>query len=387
MWKRLNIPDPILGRGVHMDKKLIIALAVTAIVIVAVVSAAILLIPKSEGGTVKYVTLAPKDMKAALSTGQVDAYIAWEPYVSDSVVGGVGEVMMWSGSIMPNHPCCVVAVRNAFLDGSNGAELTTRFVRAHIDATNWMLDALDHKDGANYTLLVNMAVQFTSRNSTVVEAAFEHIKYGYQMGSNFRSALEEFTNMYIETNMTTNEKLTSRGYASVSDFVAKYANGSVLDAAASVVPSDIVLNPTSPIKLGYLLGDLHQMAQVVAQNLTVGGTKSLFEKYGVNVATATGAPFANGGAEMTGFAAGSVDIGYLGAPPAILQHLNAGIGTTILAQANSEGSGLVVKAGSGMTDLKDLVNKTVATPGESSIQFLLLKIALEKEGLKLEIKT
>ena len=90
---------------------------------------------------------------------------------------------------------------------------------------------------------------------------------------------------------------------------------------------------------------------------------------------------------MTGVAADSVDIGYLGAPPAILQHLNAGIGTTSISQANSEGSGLVVKSGSGITSLKALVNKTVATPGESSIQFLLLKIALEREGLSLEIKT
>ena len=82
-----------------------------------------------------------------------------------------------------------------------------------------------------------------------------------------------------------------------------------------------------------------------------------------------------------------MDIGYLGAPPAIINHLNAGVKTMIVAQANSEGSGLVVKAGSGINSLVDLVNKTVATPGESSIQFLLLKIALEKEGLELKIKT
>lgn len=378
---------PMMEWGAIMDRKTIIAIVVVAIVVVGGVSAALLLSKRSESGVVKYVTLAPKDMKAALSTNQVDAYIAWEPYVSDSVAGEVGDVLLWSSAIMPNHPCCVVVVRNAFFESTNGVELTKRFLKAHIDATAWMLDSLDHKDSDNYTLLVNMAVQFTSRNSTVVEAAFEHIKYGYEMSSNFKSALEEFTDLYVETNMTTDAKLTSRGYTSVSDFVSRYANGSVLDAAASVAPSDTILNPSSPIHLGYLLGDLHQMAQVVAQNLTVGGTKTLFAKYGVNVADAVGAPFANGGAEMSGFAADSVDLGYLGAPPAILQHLNAGIGTTIISQANSEGSGLVVKSGSGITSLKDLANKTVATPGESSIQFLLLKIALEREGLSLEIKT
>jgi NitT/TauT family transport system substrate-binding protein len=90
---------------------------------------------------------------------------------------------------------------------------------------------------------------------------------------------------------------------------------------------------------------------------------------------------------MNAFAAGAVDIGYLGAPPAIVNHLNSGVGTTIIAQANSEGSGIVVAAGSGIVNLDGLVNKTIATPGPSSIQFLLLKIALQREGYELKIKT
>jgi ABC-type nitrate/sulfonate/bicarbonate transport system substrate-binding protein len=116
----------------------------------------------------------------------------------------------------------------------------------------------------------------------------------------------------------------------------------------------------------------------------------MFEKYGVAVIDAANSPFTNGGAEMDAFAANIVDLGYLGAPPAILKHLNGGTGTEIVAQANAEGSGLVVKTGGGITALGDLVNKTVAVPGppaESSIQFLLLKIALEKEGLELKVKT
>ena len=371
-----------------MDKKVLIVLAVAAVVVVGVVAAALVLNRGSEGGTVKYITLAPKDMKAALSTGDVDAYIAWEPYVSDSVAGEVGEVLMWSDEIMPNHPCCIVAVRNDFAIGSDGQDLTKRFVKAHVEATEWMLDALADKEGDNYTLLVNMATQFTSRNATVVEAAFEHVVFGYSMSSGFKSALEQFTEMYIDTNLTTDEKLALRGYSSVEGFVGNYVNTSYIDSLSTVTPSDTILNPSSPVKLGFLAGDLHQMAQVVAQNKAAnGGVKSMLEKYGVKVENATGAPFASGGYVMTAFAAGSVDIGYLGAPPAILQHLNNGVGTTIISQANSEGSGLVVKVGAGIDSLKDLENKTVATPGESSIQFLLLKIALEREGLDLEIKT
>jgi hypothetical protein len=251
-----------------------------------------------------------------------------------------------------------------------------------------MADALAHPTGKDYTALVNMAVQFTSRNATVVKAAFEHVKYGYEMAQAFRNALQQFTDMYIDANMTTAAKLKDRGYSSTTDFISEYVNGSYLDAASSITPSNKILNPGNPIRLGYLLGDLHQMAQVVAQNTTAFGGTSMFQKYGLLVTNAAGAPFASGGTEMSlGFAAGAVDIGYLGAPPAILNHLNSGVKAMIVAQANSEGSGLVVGVNSGIHHLDDLVNKTIATPGESSIQFLLLKIALDKRGLDLKIKT
>ncbi len=372
-----------------MDKntKTILAIVVAVIVVAAAVSAAVLLM-KKKGGAVYYVTIAPANMKATLASGDIDGYIAWEPFVSDSVVSGTGTVLEWSSQLMPNHPCCVVAVSTSFLGGANGLELTERFLKAHEEATTWMNEALADPSGTNYTLLVNMAVKFTSRSSEVVEQAFQHIKYSYQMGDDFKQSLRSFTDMYIELNMTQASMITKRSYTSTTDFLNKFVNGTPLAQAASIQPSDTILNAGNPIKMGYLLGDMHQMAQVVAQNATVGGGKSLFTKYGVAVTNATGAPYANGGAEMTvGFGTGGADIGYLGAPPTILNHLNGGIQVKIVAQANIEGSGIVVRTGSDITSLDGLVNKTIATPGESSIQFLLLKNALEERGLELKIKT
>jgi len=294
---------------------------------------------------------------------------------------------MWSEEIMPNHPCCVVAVSNAFLELEHGPELTKRFLSAHIEANIWMADAMSDVEGENYSLLLDMATEFTLRSEEVVEASFDHLKFGYEMDEGFQTALEEFTQMYIDTNMTTTERLEERGYDSVSDFVDQYVDETFLETAIDVELSETILNPDDPIRMGFLLGDIHQLAQFVAKDSRVLGGQSLFEAYGLNVETAPGAPFANGGAEMLGFAAGNVDIGYLGSPPALLQHLNAGVDTRIIAQANSEGSGIVVSAGSDIDDLAGLVNKTVAAPGESSIQFLLLKIALERAGLDLKIKT
>jgi len=42
---------------------------------------------------------------------------------------------------------------------------------------------------------------------------------------------------------------------------------------------------------------------------------------------------------------------------------------------------LIVSVDSDVHDLNDLVGETVSTPGEVSIQHLLLKIALNREGI------
>ncbi|MCJ7562678.1 MAG: ABC transporter substrate-binding protein, partial [Thermoplasmata archaeon] len=193
-----------------MDRKIIIAMAIAVIVVIGIVGATLLFSNKASG-SVYYITLAPSNMKAALASGQIDAYIAWEPYVSDSVVGGVGEILLLSEDMMPNHPCCVVAVSNDFLGSTDGTELSERFLKAHMDATDWMVDALENPEGENYTLLVSLAMDFTLRNESVVKAALDHMIYGYAMGATFTSALEEFTQMYIDTNLTTDAALEEQG--------------------------------------------------------------------------------------------------------------------------------------------------------------------------------
>jgi NitT/TauT family transport system substrate-binding protein len=133
------------------------------------------------------------------------------------------------------------------------------------------------------------------------------------------------------------------------------------------------------VRVGYLTSDLHHISHFVAQDPTVGGGQSLYQKFGLTIEDAVGAPYADGGTEMDRFAAGDVDIGLLGLPPAIIKHLNAGTATTVIAQVNEIGSSLVV--GKGVNRFSDLVGKTVATPGHSSIQFFLLLTLAEKEGV------
>jgi NitT/TauT family transport system substrate-binding protein len=121
---------------------------------------------------------------------------------------------------------------------------------------------------------------------------------------------------------------------------------------------------------------------VVAENKTVGGGKSLFETYGIKTEASSPGGYSAGPSEMDAFKAGAVDVGYLGAPPALLKHINAGVNTKIVSAVNFEGSALVVKNTTDVVEFADLNGKTIASPGLGSIQHLLLQAIAEKYGFK-----
>lgn len=379
-----------------MEKKMIYAIAIAAVVVVASAAAVYVLTRPSEPAQkhpVYFVTMGVTTMEASLSSGGIDGYIAWEPFDSSAIIDNVGTALEWSGSIMPDHPCCVVVASTDFIakdlgGGVNGSVITQRFVKAHAETTIWMNYALSHKTGQNYTLLVQLAMQFTNKSKAVVESSFEHLKYGYQMDDNYFDGITNFTDTFINTGVVSSDKLALGGYNNITDFVNRYNDQAYLDALGTVQTSATVLNPTSPVRLGFLKADIHELASFVAQNATVGGGKSMFEKYGVKVTNAsTTGGFANGPEEMSKFAAGAVDIGYLGCAPAIQSHLNAQTHTVIVAQANIEGSAIIVKAGSGIHSIDGLQNKTIAVPSTGAIQYVLLKKAVTDAGLELELKT
>jgi sulfonate transport system substrate-binding protein len=399
MSKGLNSPAPIVSLGGSpMERKFLYAIAVAAVVVVASVATVYVLTKPSKAPEQKYpvyfTAMSVTSMKGSLASGGIDGFIAWEPFGSDAIIDGVGTALEWSSEIMPHHPCCVVVASTDFLarnigGGLTGSNITLQFVKAHAETTKWMLDAVSHKDGANYTLLVNLGMEFTLKTQAVVESALDHLTYGYVMDAAFTAGITNFTETFINGDVITEDKLAAGGYSSVADFVDKYVNESFVGSLSSVQPSDTILNPSDPVRIGFLKADIHQLAEYVARNATVGGgAKSMFEKYGVLVTNAsTTGGYASGPEEMDKFAAGDVDIGYLGCAPAIQKHLNAQVHTVIVAQANSEGSAIVVKADSGITSIDGLQNMTIAVPATGSIQYVLLKAAVENAGLVLELKT
>jgi NitT/TauT family transport system substrate-binding protein len=128
------------------------------------------------------------------------------------------------------------------------------------------------------------------------------------------------------------------------------------------------------IRLGYLSNDLHHLAAWVALE------KGFFRDVGISVTIA--GVFHAGPEEMTAFASRSLDIGYLGVAPAMTGAANKAATVKVVALANTEGSAIVVRKDSRIRNLKDLIGKTVAIPGYSSVQDILLRRALEQAGIE-----
>lgn len=122
------------------------------------------------------------------------------------------------------------------------------------------------------------------------------------------------------------------------------------------------------VRLAYLQNDLHHLACWIALE------KGIFSQHGVEVEVE--GVFKAGPEEMTAFAAGSLDVGYVGQAPATMAVANKTARIVALAQVNKEGSAIVIGKNSTIVTVADLKNKSVAVPGYSQVQDFLLRKAL-----------
>lgn len=130
------------------------------------------------------------------------------------------------------------------------------------------------------------------------------------------------------------------------------------------------------VRLGYLQSDLHELACFVALE------KKYFDQEGVKIEI--GGIFRAGPEEMSAFAAGSLDVGYLGAAPVTVAVANKVAKVKIIAQANLEGSGIVVRKDSGIKSIDNLVGKVVTVPGHCNVQDCLLRMALKNANIEMK---
>ncbi len=131
-----------------------------------------------------------------------------------------------------------------------------------------------------------------------------------------------------------------------------------------------------PVRMAYLQSDIHHLPLWVALE------KGLFEKEGVEVEIE--GVFKAGPEIMSAFAAGALDMAYVGESPATTAVANKATDVVAVSQVNTEGSAIVVRKDSPMTNLRDLVGRIIAVPGHSTVQDFLLRKGLAQKDISLK---
>lgn len=127
------------------------------------------------------------------------------------------------------------------------------------------------------------------------------------------------------------------------------------------------------VTIGYLPSD-HDAALFVAD------AQGKFQENGISTRLVQ---FNNGGDLMTAMASGDVDVGYVGITP-VLSSIEKGVPVKVISAAQTEGSGIVVGKNSDISSASDLAGKKIATPGEASIQHMLLTYYLKQNGMSID---
>jgi NitT/TauT family transport system substrate-binding protein len=151
-------------------------------------------VPISE---IKLLVLKPPEMIPALGKGDIDAFIAWEPYPAKAVVDNIGKVLINSHSIWKDHPCCVVVAEDGFL--KTHPQVIKKIQDIHKHACDFI--------SSNQEEAIDIGVKYTGMDKQTIKKALENILYNGELQ---KQSVAEFVDFlkelrYIKPNISQND--------------------------------------------------------------------------------------------------------------------------------------------------------------------------------------
>jgi NitT/TauT family transport system substrate-binding protein len=134
---------------------------------------------------IKLLVLKPPEMIPALDKGDIDAFIAWEPYPAKAVMGNTGKILIKSHAIWPDHPCCVAVSSDAFI--KTHLEVINKFQDVHKRACDFISN--------NQEEAIDIGMKYTGMDKQTVRKALAAILYN---GDLKREKLSEFIDFLKE---------------------------------------------------------------------------------------------------------------------------------------------------------------------------------------------
>ena len=337
-------------------------------------------------------------MPQLLSTGELDAVIAWQPKPALLETEGVGKVITYSGDLPPegmwkNHPCCVMVVSDDALENKNYA--VREFVKLIVLATNEM--------EKNKTLAIEASAYWLGVKKEVEEKSIPNIKF-----SSDPKLIENGVLDFVEVmrkqgalsgRLNTTEK--EKAVNTLFDF-------EIYNEVVNEIENNISVNPPSQVptlRIAHLPSDHHAALSVAATYpelfknkyglyLKEIEPKKKYELYeqGRKIADIELILVSEGGAKiMTLMAQNQIDVGFNGVPPAVFS-IDKGTKGKIVCALNSEGSAVVVRKDIPVNNWDEFITwikeqhkegkvVKIGHPLPVSIQYVMIKSALGSENI------
>ena len=137
------------------------------------------------------ITIKPPEMISVLDTGQIDAFIAWEPYPSLAITKNKGTVLTYSRDIWPDHPCCVLAVDSVFF--KNNPAKAEALQKAHLTSLAYIKN--------NPEDALRIGIQYTAMDKDTVGIALRNIDFAHQITTTHALEYIQFLNKLGYTNI------------------------------------------------------------------------------------------------------------------------------------------------------------------------------------------
>ena len=141
---------------------------------------------------IQIIVIKPPEMISALRMGQINAFVAWEPYPAKAISSDLGAILAASRDIWKDHPCCVLAADSIFLE--HNRDKAASMVRAHVNAIEFIR--------RNPKEARAIAIKYTGMDERTIKLAMDNVNYTHVLSIDEIKQYAEFlTSMkYVNIN-------------------------------------------------------------------------------------------------------------------------------------------------------------------------------------------
>lgn len=256
---------------------------------------------------------------------KISGGIFWEPQSSIAVISGC-KMMTVTNDLFPGHTCCTIAGQTSYMQSHQ--DETVRFLAAYIKSVNQMVKAIDDGSGEAYDKVIKLASEKVSmlqgftdeQKKEAVLSAFEYVVYKYADTTNadvedpladLKKDVADMAGEFKDGNLVRNS-YSDLGFKSNQELADKFVDSSYMKQAMTYEKKDSY-ESVSSIKVSVIGGDIHQLAIHYAIEM------GIFEEYGLNITLSVQS---NGLGIYTSLKNNDSQLGFIGAPPMIINSMN-----------------------------------------------------------------